>query len=142
MIFNPSECYQYYEFLNMPTKFIATSEELEKWSSNPLVNPRTGRKIKEYGRIYCQFASQYQYVHGYTKPAVPCRKKWIRMTSDEADGVGLPDTMSCFNCKKKSFLLYGLHDAEEGDSYCSRCGTDIVTVYYCVYCKMRGDNDQ
>ena len=33
--------------LNKPTK-----DELEIWTSNKLVNPRTGRKIKENGQFY------------------------------------------------------------------------------------------
>ena len=130
----------------MSKKFIATSEELEQWKSNPSINPRTGRKIKVGGPRYSQFDRQYKNAHNpnpISLPAgvPPCRKRWIRLTHAEADGVGLPFAIRCSNCESATCILYGIHGGDGGDSICNRCGMDITTTFFCVYCRSRFCDD-
>jgi hypothetical protein len=46
--------------MNNLTKTPPTSDELTSWFTNKLVNPRTGRKIKQNGIIYRQFETAYR----------------------------------------------------------------------------------
>jgi hypothetical protein len=111
-----------------------TTEQKNQWINNPNINPLTGRKIKETGRIYRQIEIVCNIL---SESRIQC-KKWMKIPYGEASfHYELPQYIKCMYCDRNSkAMLHIIHadNDEIGDYYCYLCEKDCRLGYFCYKC--------
>lgn len=119
---------------------VYTHEECLEWLEvEPLVNPRTGRRIKEDGPIFRQLVKD----SGGNRPDPAlieecrrrCRKTWVSVNAFEHGTFDCP-VIRCPECNGFR-QLYVVHTTL-GDYVCPKCNMSCRLTYFCVSCYVSG----
>ncbi len=126
-----------------------TKDDCLEWIKNPLVNPRTRRKITATAGIYKTYANKCK-MFGITPSGVDeapkspkgriCKNKW-RQLGNYAGEFGFHSHFIC-KCEKAMMRLYAVHNLIAIDGECPWCGHNIDLRYYCLVCKNNEDADE